>query len=45
MTQHAMLHSASLAQSESWSLADYVFSNISEEHIRRIPRGSEHSIA
>ena len=45
ITQHAMLHSASMAQSGSWSLADYVFSDISEERIRRIPHGSEHSIA
>ena len=45
MTQHAMLHSARMAQSGSWSLADYVFSEISEERIRRIPHCSEHSIA
>jgi hypothetical protein len=45
MTQHAMLHSASMADGGSWSLADYVFSDISEERIRHIPRNSEHSIA
>ena len=45
MTQHAMLHSAKMAQSGSWSFADYVFSDITEERIRRIPRSSEHSIA
>lgn len=45
MTQHAMLHSARMAQSGSWSFADYVFSDITEERIRRIPRSSEHSIA
>lgn len=45
MTQHAMLHSGRMAQSGSWSLADYVFSDIPEERIRRIPHGSEHSIA
>lgn len=45
MVQHAMLHSARMAKSEAWSLEDYVFSNLSEEQIRRIPRNSEHSIA
>ena len=45
MTQHAMLHSTRVAQSGSWSLSDYVFSDITEERIRRIPRSSEHSIA
>jgi hypothetical protein len=34
-----------MAQSGSWSLSDYVFSDITEERIRRIPRSSEHSIA
>ncbi|MCK4900273.1 MAG: hypothetical protein KAS38_15945, partial [Anaerolineales bacterium] len=28
MSQHAMLHSARMAQSGSWSLSDYVFSDI-----------------
>ena len=45
MSQHAMLHSTRMAQSGSWSLSDYVFSDITEERIRRIPRSSEHSIA
>ena len=45
MTQHAMLHSARVAQSGIWSLADYVFSDITEKRIRHIPRSSEHSIA
>jgi hypothetical protein len=45
MTQHAMLHSANMAHSGSWSLADYVFSDITQERIRHIPRNSEHSIA
>lgn len=42
--QHAMLHSASMAQSEHFSLADEVFEDLSEEIARRIPLASENSI-
>lgn len=42
--QHAMLHSASMSQSELFSLADEVFENLSDEIARRIPRTSENSI-
>jgi len=45
LSQHAMLHSAKMAQTASWSFEDEVFSNISEEQIRRIPRNCDHSIA
>lgn len=43
--QHAMLHSARMAQTTSFSLEDEVFEELNEEKARRIPRSSEHSIA
>lgn len=45
LNQHATLHSAKMAQSESWSFEDEVFKDATEELIRRIPQGSNHSIA
>jgi hypothetical protein len=45
LSQHAMLHSRKMAQTESWSFEDEVFQDMPEEHIRRIPPGSDHSIA
>jgi len=42
--QHAMLHSASMAQTETFSLEDEVFEGLSEERARRIPHTSENSI-
>jgi hypothetical protein len=45
MSQHAMLHSRKMAQTESWSFEDEVFNDISEEQIRRSPPGSDHSVA
>lgn len=34
-SQHARLHSAKMVQSEPWSFEDEVFSDLSEEQIRR----------
>jgi hypothetical protein len=45
MSQHAMLHSQKMAQTESWSFEDEILNDMPEEQIRRIPRGSDHSIA
>jgi hypothetical protein len=50
LSQHAMLHSASvaaneLAKTEPWSFEDEVLSDMTEEQIRRIPRNCEHSVA
>jgi hypothetical protein len=42
--QHAMLHSAIMAQTESWSFEDAIFEGMSDEQLRRIPRNCEHSI-
>ena len=45
MRQHAMLHSAKMAQTELWSFEDAVLDDMTEQHIRRIPRNCEHSVA
>lgn len=42
--QHAMLHSAKMAQTGHFSLEDEVFEDLSEENARRIPPTSENSI-
>jgi hypothetical protein len=42
--QHAMLHSAKMSNTESFSLEDEVFEDLGEEQARRIPRLSENSI-
>jgi hypothetical protein len=45
LSQHAMLHSAKMAHTESWSFEDEVLNDMPEEQIRRIPQGVEHSVA
>ncbi|MBN1815567.1 MAG: DinB family protein [Anaerolineae bacterium] len=45
LSQHAMLHSAKMAQTEPWSFEDEVLDGMTEEQIRRIPRNCEHSVA
>lgn len=44
MSQHAMLHSARMAQTEPWSFEDEVFQDTTEEQVRGIPSKYEHSI-
>jgi hypothetical protein len=44
-SQHAMLHSTEMAQTEPWSFEDEILDDLSEEQIRRIPRNCDHSIA
>lgn len=44
MSQHAMLHSARMAQTEPWSFEDEVFQDTTEEQVRRILPKCEHSI-
>ncbi len=43
--QHAMVHSAAMAQAGLWSFEDEAWDGVGEEILRRIPRGSEHSVA
>ena len=45
LSQHAMLHSARMAQTESWSFEDAVVDDMTEDLIRRVPRNCEHSVA
>jgi hypothetical protein len=45
LSQHAMLHSAMMAQTEPWSFEDEILDDMTEEQIRRIPRNCEHSVA
>jgi hypothetical protein len=43
--QHAMLHSAEMDPSSTWSFEDEVVSDMTEDQIRRIPVNCDHSIA
>lgn len=45
LCQHAMLHSAKMAQTEPWSFEDEVLDDMTEEQIRRIPQNCDHSVA
>jgi hypothetical protein len=45
MKQHAMVHSAGVAQAAGPSFEDELLDNMTEEQIRRIPKGAEHSAA
>jgi hypothetical protein len=43
-SQHAMLHSAIMAQTEPWSFEDDVLDDLSGSEIRRVPKNQDHSI-
>jgi hypothetical protein len=45
LNQHAMLHSAKMAQTELWSYEDEVLDDMVCEQIRRIPQNCEHTVA
>lgn len=45
LSQHAMLHSAKMAQTEPWSFEDEVLNDMAEEQIRHIPQNCDHSVA
>jgi hypothetical protein len=45
LSQHASLHTAQMAGTEPWSFEDWVMNGMSEEDIRRIPPGEDHSVA
>ena len=45
LSQHAVLHSAKMSQTDSWSYEDEILDDMSEELMRRIPRNCEHSVA
>jgi len=44
-TQHAMLHSAQVAEPPTWSFEDAVLAGVTEEQYRVILKGQEHTIA
>jgi hypothetical protein len=44
LNQHAMLHSAKMSQTETWSFEDEVLANMTDEQMRLIPKNGEHSI-
>jgi hypothetical protein len=44
LSQHAMLHSKKISQTEDWSFEDEVLNDMSEDQMRGIPQGGEHSI-
>ena len=45
MEQHAMVHSAGMTQTGGPSFEDEVLNDMTGEQMRRIPQGSEHSVA
>jgi hypothetical protein len=45
LNQHALLHSAAMSGSMPWSFEDMVLDNMTEDQVRRIPSGGEHSVA
>jgi hypothetical protein len=45
MTQHAMVHSAAMANTGGPSFEDELLDDMPSEQMRRIPKGSEHSVA
>ena len=45
LKQHAMVHSGKMAKSGLWSFEDEILSELTNDQIRIIPAGGEHSIA
>lgn len=45
LNQHALLHSAKMAQTASWSYEDELLDDMAGEQIRRIPQNCEHTVA
>jgi hypothetical protein len=44
LNQHAMLHSAKMARTTSWSFEDEIFKDMTDEQLRRMPPNCEHSV-
>src|SRR5512141_2574061 len=45
LAQHAMVHSAKMAKTGLWSFEDEILCDLTDDQIRLIPQGGEHSIA
>ncbi|MEE8356361.1 MAG: DinB family protein [Anaerolineales bacterium] len=43
-SQHGVLHSKAVSESDSWSYADQVFLGISQDQLRVIPENHQHSL-
>jgi hypothetical protein len=43
-SQHGVLHSKAVSESDSWSYADQVFLGISQDQLRVIPENQQHSL-
>lgn len=43
--EHAMLHTAGMSKSGVWSFVDQALAGLTDDQIRRVPPGDEHSIA
>ena len=43
-SQHGVLHSKAVSESDSWSFADQVFRGISQDQLRIIPENHQHSM-
>ena len=43
-SQHGVLHSKAVSESDSWSFADQVFLGISQDQLRIIPENHQHSL-
>jgi len=45
LKHHAMLHAATVAQTESWSYEDIILNDMTVEQMRRVPQNCDHSVA
>lgn len=45
LTQHALVHTAAMAQTELETFADEIWADMTAETFRCVPRGAEHSVA
>jgi hypothetical protein len=45
MNQHAMVHSATMSKAKLWSFEDEVLQGLTNDQMRCIPAGGEHSVA
>jgi hypothetical protein len=45
LNQHAMVHAAKVSKSMLWSFEDELLNDVTDEEVRQLPPGGEHSIA
>jgi len=44
LNQHAMVHSARVSKSRLWSFEDELLNGMTDQEVRQIPKGGEHSV-